>query len=293
MKAWPSFYDWAPHSKHAAHYERLARAGSPPVTLALSRDAPPGDYPDPPVPEFLIRLPSASVVNRARVDHGAGAFPFDAPGAFTVAPPDTATQTTVEARFDVMAVTIPKARIATLCEDARARGPADFGPLHHRPVVDTLSASLIRALATEPGGSSDAMFVDHAVATLFLRLHALSHGSPPRAKGARLSPEELAAVTARMLDQLEDCPSLADLAAELDMPEHRFARAFKHATGLPPYRWLQMRRVERACELLARTDDAIADIAYACGFSSQAHMTHVFSKRMGVTPAKLRKQMQG
>ncbi len=48
----------------------------------------------------------------------------------------------------------------------------------------------------------------------------------------------------------------------------------------------------RAQELLAGTTAPISDIAYGCGFSSQAHMTTVSSNRIGTTPAKYRKTLQ-
>lgn len=41
--------------------------------------------------------------------------------------------------------------------------------------------------------------------------------------------------------------------------------------------------------MLIETQGDIAGIAYAVGFSSQAHMTEAFSRRMGVTPAQLRR----
>jgi len=33
---------------------------------------------------------------------------------------------------------------------------------------------------------------------------------------------------------------------------------------------------------------SLADIALACGFNSQAHMTSAFKQRLGVSPAQLR-----
>jgi AraC family transcriptional regulator len=38
------------------------------------------------------------------------------------------------------------------------------------------------------------------------------------------------------------------------------------------------------------TDADLADIAYACGFASQQHMTTVFSRHLGTTPARYRVQ---
>lgn len=70
---------------------------------------------------------------------------------------------------------------------------------------------------------------------------------------------------------------------------HYFAHAFTEMLGHSPYQYVITRRLSRACELVVRTRQSLADIAYAVGFSSQAHMTSVFCKRLGITPLSLRK----
>ncbi|MEM7710434.1 MAG: AraC family transcriptional regulator [Pseudomonadota bacterium] len=36
----------------------------------------------------------------------------------------------------------------------------------------------------------------------------------------------------------------------------------------------------------------LAEIAYACGFASQSHMTDVFREKLGVTPGRYRKEVR-
>jgi transcriptional regulator GlxA family with amidase domain len=47
-------------------------------------------------------------------------------------------------------------------------------------------------------------------------------------------------------------------------------------------------RVDRACQLLVRTDALLAQIALECGFGEQSYFTRVFHKRMGRTPGDYR-----
>jgi transcriptional regulator GlxA family with amidase domain len=52
-------------------------------------------------------------------------------------------------------------------------------------------------------------------------------------------------------------------------------------------------RIERAMRLLRETHDAVADIAYACGFANQEHMTRLFRQYLGTTPAAWRRTVRG
>jgi AraC-like DNA-binding protein len=47
-------------------------------------------------------------------------------------------------------------------------------------------------------------------------------------------------------------------------------------------------RVDRACQLLVRTDAPLAQIALECGFGDQSYFTRVFRKRTGQTPGGYR-----
>ncbi|MFY0309983.1 helix-turn-helix domain-containing protein [Leisingera sp. D0M16] len=46
--------------------------------------------------------------------------------------------------------------------------------------------------------------------------------------------------------------------------------------------------MSKARKLLNHTDEPIASMAFAAGFSAQSHMTTTFRKRLGVSPAQLR-----
>jgi AraC-like DNA-binding protein len=72
-------------------------------------------------------------------------------------------------------------------------------------------------------------------------------------------------------------------------PGH-FSRLLRERTGLTFTALLRQARVELACELLLNTDRPIADIAQACGFYDQSHLTKVFSRSRGVTPRTFREQ---
>lgn len=101
---------------------------------------------------------------------------------------------------------------------------------------------------------------------------------------------------ARVVDYVEssidrdlDLRSLANIAA---MSSYHFARRFKETVGVSPHAYVLMRRVRRAVHLLERKGLSLAQIAAACGFSSQAHFTTAFRTQIGVTPSAYRRVYQ-
>jgi len=94
-----------------------------------------------------------------------------------------------------------------------------------------------------------------------------------------------------ILSDLTQDLSLQDLASLAGVSPFHFARCFKLSTGQSPHQFVLDLRLTRAREELAGGKNTLADIAYAVGFSSQAHMTDVFKKRLGVTPGRYRKEL--
>ncbi|MGW7258529.1 helix-turn-helix domain-containing protein [Streptomyces sp. NPDC054834] len=95
----------------------------------------------------------------------------------------------------------------------------------------------------------------------------------------------------RLAGELLAPPSLADLAAELDLSRYQLLRAFRTAMGIPPYAWLAQHRVARARRLL-ETGLRPAEVASLVGFADQAHLTRWFRRVLGVTPAAYRNSVQ-
>ncbi|MDI3399215.1 AraC family transcriptional regulator [Pseudomonas sp. V88_4] len=97
----------------------------------------------------------------------------------------------------------------------------------------------------------------------------------------------------RLLDEFIDAGlgsplSVPEMAQLLDLSEGYFMRAFKQATGKSPHSYLIDRRLAKARASMRDTTASLSQIALACGFNSQAHMTTAFKQRLGVSPAQLR-----
>jgi len=75
-------------------------------------------------------------------------------------------------------------------------------------------------------------------------------------------------------------------------PSH-FARQFRATVGRAPHQYLIERRVDRAKSRLGKTNASIAEIAFECGFANQEHLTRLFKRVCGITPAAYRKARRG
>ncbi|GAA2127224.1 AraC-like DNA-binding protein [Glycomyces algeriensis] len=84
-----------------------------------------------------------------------------------------------------------------------------------------------------------------------------------------------------------DVPALARVA--LMSPAH-FSRQFRAAFGETPHRYLQRRRIERACAMLRDSDATVTEIALNVGFDSLGTFSRTFSALIGRSPTQYRAQ---
>ena len=140
---------------------------------------------------------------------------------------------------------------------------------------------------------SDAVSQDyiHAVAfALIVEMLRLPTRQRVTGRGETLDDRVLRSILDYVDANLDANLSLETLAGLAGVLTHQFGRAFKRKVGLPPHKYVLGRRIEAARLLLGETDDPIAAIAYATGFSSQSHMTTAFRREIGVTPAQVREE---
>ena len=81
---------------------------------------------------------------------------------------------------------------------------------------------------------------------------------------------------------------IEDIANEAGLSAAHFSRLFKATIGDTPHQFLMRYRVERAGEMLKDPARPVIDIALACGFADQPHLTRVFKQFKAQTPRQLR-----
>jgi transcriptional regulator of acetoin/glycerol metabolism/AraC-like DNA-binding protein len=119
-----------------------------------------------------------------------------------------------------------------------------------------------------------------SLATLRRRAQPLPRGGLP--------PGAMRRVREHVEAHLSESIDLAELAAVAGLSVYHFARAFKQSAGVAPHHYLVHRRIERAQEMLARSELPLSGIALATGFSDQSHLARHFRQMLGMTPGQFR-----
>ncbi len=89
-----------------------------------------------------------------------------------------------------------------------------------------------------------------------------------------------------------DGEELNNLITELGFSSKRIVEIFKKEYGMTIAAYTNSVRLSKARELLEKTEDMVLDIAFAVGFSSLSAFYSSFSKNVGVSPLKFRKNMK-
>ena len=157
-----------------------------------------------------------------------------------------------------------------------------------RPVIqDAELARVLRRLFRRLAQRSDRLACEESLVESCVALMA-RHGTP------RIPPPasaDMQRVRERLVEELLDPPSLADLAAMTGLSRYQVLRRFERTYGLPPHAWLMQQRAERARRLI-RQGSTLRDAATASGFADQSHMTRVFTRYFGFTPGAWSRALQ-
>lgn len=131
----------------------------------------------------------------------------------------------------------------------------------------------------------DAAVLEIAEALLALsRQAAKGPARAPAARGVERARAFLAAEAWRQVGSEE-------LEAVSGLDRFELARQFRRQLGTSPYRYLTMRRLERARAAI-RGGAALADAAADGGFADQAHLTRQFRAAFGLPPGRWRAMLR-
>jgi AraC family transcriptional regulator len=130
------------------------------------------------------------------------------------------------------------------------------------------------------GVEDSALDIESVVAEILNGLQ----GSPPAAN----PPPWLRRVREMLHSDLLQKFSLADLAEQAGVHPVHLAAVFRSNYGYSPGEYLRRQRIEFARRRLVLHEVPLVDIAAEAGFADQSHLTRLFKRYTGVTPAQYR-----
>lgn len=153
------------------------------------------------------------------------------------------------------------------------------------------SGEAVPAIVTAPVGTGSSQNLPGALHHAHPRFEMLGSlrdlAPPPPARGG-LPPGALRRVHEYMDAHISENIDLPMLAGVAGLSTYHFAREFKRSTSVTPHHYLVRKRIERAKDLLARSDYTLTEIALAAGFSDQSHLARLFRQNVGSTPREFR-----
>ena len=101
--------------------------------------------------------------------------------------------------------------------------------------------------------------------------------------------ERVAQAVELMRDELDERWTVSKLARRVGLSRPAFARRFVADRGVSPLRFLARERMDRAAELLRRTDWTLAEIAERVGYDSQFAFNRAFRRHHRESPGAFRR----
>lgn len=132
---------------------------------------------------------------------------------------------------------------------------------------------------------------DEAAAVILesLAMQMMALGSRTSGNGSWVPPLWLAEAIRHVRKALATPLTVRSLAASVGVSPSRLSHVFRAAMGRSVSEYIRECRVRAAAAALRETADPIGDVALACGFYDQAHLTRAFKTLRSMTPLEYRR----
>jgi AraC-like DNA-binding protein len=87
-----------------------------------------------------------------------------------------------------------------------------------------------------------------------------------------------------LICNLENPPSLLELARMVGINKNKLNQGFRQTFGTSVFDYLRIRRLERARELLASKEKNVTEVAFEVGYAQQSNFTKAFKRHFGTNP---------
>ena len=163
----------------------------------------------------------------------------------------------------------------------------DFAPAFETSFIpDPALAERVRATHAVLEGDADALQKECALLETIGEI-VIRHSASSASDGKTIPTPRSTAALRRVRELLEAeyarTVTISELAREAGISTFHLIRVFRASFGLPPYKYLELIRIQQARRLI-RHGFPLTHVVHATGFSDQSHLTRYFKRIVGVTP---------
>ncbi|MFB9125806.1 helix-turn-helix domain-containing protein [Paraburkholderia dipogonis] len=293
QQEWSSYAQFHQMSEYRRFRQEHRRAAGRIPFQMLTVESLPHRYVDPELGETLLALPLAvekdcrwtwrinnrSVTQRVSV------------GRMLVVPPDLQSAWDVDGARTMLTLCIPNASVrSVLGEMCPKTIKSAFWDLSSDTWEDEFIEGAMKQLWASCIGDQflDAYVSDGIITAIIANLLKRSKATDNSVAPVSMPAWRMRQVRAFVESHLSENIHVDDLAQAAGLSARQFFRAFREQTGETPHRWLAGIRLEKAKQLLAERHKLLCDIAEACGFANQSHLSSTFKQMTGMTPSQWR-----
>lgn len=280
--------------EHARFNSRLSKLGvSPNISIAAPNgigllahakfEASEGEYA--PAPCLMLTLCTAHTGRMKRVGNGPPLEGVIRPGTVAIALPNTAA-TGYWSKTQMLGIAV---NLDALTTNDNMITTEDLLPAAAQLHNDALLTSVMTALwrDAEVHGLSGAFF-EQGINVLLRRLSQFRTKAGRQSAVHPLKGARLQQVLDFMESRLGEDVRVSELAALTGQDSRTFTRAFFATTGLAPYAYFTLRRMELAKQLLLDKRLSITEIAFCVGYTNPSKFAAAFKRTCGMSPSAWR-----
>ena len=257
---------------------------------------PAGAFPDPPGDFWLLQIMTKAEVN-VTMDFGAGAIRGNLQcGHLLLSTSHTQCAYHLDGDHEVIAISLPANRVSGLLREIDPEFSGHFGHLHAQMWRDNAIRDYALRIwrASKGDGRAPVLDPDEALLQLAVKLAQKSQSAfSPQDADYHLAPTVRRRVVDFVEAHIDEDLALFRLAKVAELSPFHFARAFRMDMGDTPHQYVTRRRLRRAEEMLGKREASIAQVALACGYSSQSRLNEAFVRELGITPGQMRRILLG
>jgi AraC-like DNA-binding protein len=92
-----------------------------------------------------------------------------------------------------------------------------------------------------------------------------------------------------LIENLENPPSLSELAKQIGLNTYKLKKSFKEVFGVPVFKYLQNERLNTAHGLIRDGRMTVQEAAWEVGYDSLSSFSNAFARKFGFRPSEIRR----